>query len=240
MAKPASVNQVYPSRLDPVPVIDKPVEVIPAKASPGSVVPVKPIQEPNDQQPSTKPTQEPSDQHLSIGSYKISARSGSGYRILYRIVAQEGNFEESEKALEALDATNKPSSKKVLERLFVSIDKVEQAMRMDPAWRTHCEKKLVALQKRASDGDKKAQRTLENESRVKNGEWLGDIKEMISTCNGSSSENADNRNIKKFKEAKLSFMMFPPRPRNGQSSAIAIFPIKHLDKVKKALEIVHG
>lgn len=232
MVKPSNVNQVYPSRLDPVPVsvpvvADKPPDVIPAKASPESVVPVKQVRE-------------PSDQHLSIGNYKISARSGSGYRILYRIVAQEGNFEESERALESLDVTSKADSKKVLEKLFVKIDKVEQAMRMDPAWRAHCDKKLAALQKRASDGNKKAQKTIENESRVKNGEWLGDIKEMISTCNGSSSENADNRNIKKFKEAKLSFMMFPPRPRNGQFSAIAIFPVKYLDKVKKAFEIVHG
>lgn len=233
--KPA--NQTYPSKLDPVPVAqDKCPGDIPAKASPDSVV---------KKQPTIRPvrlasTQPPSDKFLRIGDYKISTRAGSGYRVLYKTVAHEGNFEASEKVLSSLDPTNHAAAKRLLDKLFVKIDKVEQAMRTDTAWGTHCERKLHKLRQRADAGDKKAQRVIDNELRVKGGVWLGDIKEMISTCNGSSSETADNRNIRKFKDAGLSFMLFPQRPKNGESARVAIFPLKYLDKVRKAIETVYG
>lgn len=225
MAK--SVNQVYPSKLDPTPVVvdkGKQGAQIPAKATPQSVVPVRATSD---------------ERHLQVGGYQISTRADSGYRILYRIVAQEGNFEVSEKALESLDPSDQVAAKKVLERMFVKIDKVESSMRNDPLWRLHCDKKLVKLRQRAADGDKKAQKTLDNASRIKDGEWFGDIREMISTCNGSSSDNADNRNIKKFKAAGLSFMMYPRRPKQGEVGAVAIFPHKHVEKVRKAIQAVY-
>lgn len=229
MSKTAATGQAYPSKLDPTPVTQEKAKEIPAKATPESVVQTPKV-----------PALVTKDRFLHLGDYKISTRADSGYRILYRVVAAEGQFEAVDKAWDSTEPSDKDKAKKLLEKMFVPIEQVEQAMRNDPQWRLHCERKLAKLKARAADGDKSAQRTIENKARVKSGEWVGDIREMISTCNGSASPNADNRNINKFKDAKLAFMMHPKRPKKGETAAVAIFPLRHLDKVKKAIQVVYS
>jgi hypothetical protein len=178
--------------------------------------------------------------HVQIGDYKIKVRSGSAYASLYKVMAKEGKMAEIEPTLASFDPGVATAAISVLKVVMVDRERLEKALRADPDFAAHCAKKTADLKKRAAAGDAKAKSILTNPKRVKNGTWVGDIREMLSVCNGSSSNEADNRNIKKYAAAHLSFRQFPRIPRRGQKAFVIMVPTKHMPKVNKALKAVFG
>lgn len=168
-------------------------------------------------------------------NYKLSSKADSAYRILCRIVAEDGRFAAAESGLPALDASDAEAAKALFGRMFIEVGDVEARMRKDPAWVVHSETRMASLRQRAESGNEKAKSTLANPDRIRDGEWQGDIREMISVCNGSVT--VQNRNVRKFREAGVAFMQYPCRPKKGPTY-VAMFPFKDLDKVRAMLATV--
>lgn len=173
---------------------------------------------------------------LTIGSgFKISHKPGSGYSIMMRVMAKEGRFSEVVQMLAspAFDPADREQARNLITKMFVRREALESIIRNDSTWKLHARKKLELLRRRAEEGHEDAKKTLENPARVKDGEWLGNIREMISTTNGSG--RTDNRNIKKYKEAGVIFCQHPKRPKQGEPVYLILYPSKYADKVQTAL-----
>lgn len=181
---------------------------------------------------------------LNIGSkdapYYIRVRPGSGYAVLYRIMAEQGRFSDAEDRLAKLDTKNHDACLSVLKALMVERDELEDLIRDDDEYVAYCDRRTADYKKRAAAGDERAKKILENPRRAVNGKWVGDIREMLSVCNGSSSKAADNRNLGKYSSAKIVFRQFPRMPRRKHKVFVIMIPRKLLNKVNRALKTVFG
>lgn len=176
---------------------------------------------------------------LELGSgYTINLKPDSGYRVFLRIMARESHFTEAIKNLEDTSSMDKPMAQALLKLMLVRNEAVVEALRADAEWQEHCLTKIRQLQERASKGDEKAKRTLANAKRVQDGSWVGDVKEIISTCCGAW-ENS-NRNVEKFDDSGVTFRKFPLRPSRDEPVYLMMFPAKFVDKVISALRMVYG
>jgi hypothetical protein len=171
--------------------------------------------------------------------YKISHKPGSGYSVMMRIMAKEGHFEEVVDMLDGgFDPSDKEKALQLLSKLLVKRDVLEGVMKLDSDWRSHCMNRLSLLRARAEGGDKKAKKTLQNAARVRDGEWVGNIREIISTNKGS--ERCKNNNVKKFHDAGLIFSQHPKRPHATDDVYLMLYPARHKAMVEKALEQAFG
>lgn len=173
-------------------------------------------------------------------NYSIQGRPGSMYAIMYRLVAELSDFENSEKRLEALDAQDEDSCKRVLKTIMISRAELEKRMRSDPEFVKYCDKRTKYYKERAAAGIESAKKVVINPSRFKEGKWVGNIKELFSVCNGTSSDEAINRNIKKYQKAGVAFRQFPRMPRRGHEAYIIMVPARLLKKLNKVLKSVFG
>lgn len=184
--------------------------------------------------------------NLDIGAgYKIAHKAGSGWSAFLRIMAKECNFSAAVAMLDSptFDPNDKKQADLLLSKLFVRKDVLEKIVRADAEFQQHGEKKLLALIDRAKKGDKKANETLDNPARVRDGVWLGNVREIISTCNGSYNCRAGatdasaelRKNIKKFDDAGLVFRQFPLVPNKNDVVFVMMFPSKHIDTIKSAI-----
>lgn len=205
-------------------------------------------------------------QFLDLGcGYRIAHKPGSAYSTFYRVVAKHGNFEEAVKALEAgkYDLHDAIEANKLLEKMLVPVEKLEEFCRNDEGWKEHATKKTQSLTSKAKEGDSQAKDILKNESRCAEGSWSGNIPEMISTCVGYYNHLMDlsakpekkakgkkkakapkpepkpNKNVKKFKEAGLVFRRFP-LSKGSEKSYVLMFPEKFVDDIKTAILIGRG
>lgn len=170
--------------------------------------------------------------------YKIRLKPDSGYRIFLGIMAAVGKFEEAVSLLERadFDASNENHAKQLLKLLMVRREAAIQMMKDHARWPEHAKTKLTHLKARAAAGNKRAQATLENPKRVKDGKWIGDIQEIISVCCGAyNCDPEKNRNIKKFDEGGLTFRKFPLKPTRNEPVYLMMFPSKHVVSVVSAL-----
>lgn len=203
-------------------------------------------------------------QFLDLGcGYRIAHKPGSAYSTFYRVVAKHGNFEEAVKALEAhkYELGDPIEANKLLEKMLVPVEKLEDFCRNDVSWKEHATKKTASLTSKAKEGDSQAKDILKNESRCAEGSWSGNIPEMISTCVGyynylmeisakkskkgngkkkiPKAEPKPNKNVKKFKEAGLVFRRFP-LSKGSDKSYVLMFPEKFVDDIKTAILIGRG
>lgn len=181
---------------------------------------------------------------IQIGSFKIRVRPGSGYAVLYRIMAEQGHFADSSERLAKLDAKNHDACVSVLKTIMVERDDLEALIREDAEYKAYCARRTTEHKERAASNDKdtadRAKAILENPQRSVNGKWVGNIREMLSVCNGSSSKGANNRNLGKYSEAGIVFRQFPRIPKRKHKVFMIMIPRKHLGKVNRALKTVFG
>jgi hypothetical protein len=155
-------------------------------------------------------------------------------------MAEQGRFSDSEERLAKLDTKDEKACASVLKTIMVERSDLEALIRDDDEYKAYCDRKTAEYKKRAAAGDDRAKKVLENPRRAVNGKWVGDIKEMLSVCNGSSSKGANNRNLGKYSEAKIVFRQFPRMPRRKHKVFVIMVPKKHLAKVDRALKTVFG
>ena len=176
--------------------------------------------------------------YLHLGKYSIKLKPDSGYRVLLKNLAKEGYFAEACRMLElGVDLSTKENAEKLVSMLMVKRDDLENVVRSDPEWAMHEESKTQALIKRAQR-DPKAKKTLENKRRVSDGNWKGDIKEIISTCCGSYMNK--NRNVMKFDKAGLTVRKYPLNPSSEDTVYVMMFPSKFVRKVVQAISVAKG
>jgi hypothetical protein len=166
-----------------------------AKAEPRPAAPPPPPEPPRKIQAKTqkpsklrKPKQEDSkSQFLDIGAgFKIAHKPGSAYSVFYRVVAQKSHFEEVAKGLaeDKYDVHDKEEANKLLAKMLVPVDSLDEWCRTDSGWTSHAEKKTNALASKIKEGNEKASKILENPTRCLSGSWSGNLPEIISTCVG--------------------------------------------------------
>jgi len=205
-----------------------------------------------------------SGQFLDLGcGFRIAHKPGSAYSTFYRVVGKHGNFEEAVKALEAgkYNLHDPIEANKLLEKMLVPVEKLEEFCRNDQNWKDHADKKTASLTEKAKEGDSQAKEILKNESRCNEGSWSGNIPEMISTCVGYynhlmeldakadkkkkgkkkpvKAEPKPNKNVKKFKEAGLVFRRFP-LSKGSDKSYVLMFPEKFVNDIKTAILVGRG
>ena len=200
-------------------------------------------------------------QFLELGSgYRIAHKPGSGYSTFYRVVAEKGHFTEIASSLESgkVNVNDPATANKLLDRMLVPVDKLEEYCRTDASWREHADKKTENLTAKAKDGDGQAKGILANNARCSAGAWSGNIAEMISTCVGYYNHLLDgatglpkrrsrkkkdagkpNKNVLKFQEAEIVFRRFP-QGKTGDKSFVMMFPEKFIDVVKTAILVGRG
>lgn len=211
-------------------------------------------------------------QYLELGcGYKIAHKPGSGYSTFYKVVASRGHFEEVVKALEAgkYNLNDANQANELLEKMLVPVDKLETYCRSDSGWKDHASKKTAQLEEKSKKGNSQAKQILKNEARCNEGEWSGNIPEMVSTCvgfynflvqleshngylsdckkkgkkpdpkNPSSKPPELNKNVKKFQEAGLVFRRFP-LSKSSEKSFVLMYPEKFVDAVKTAILVGRG
>jgi len=177
---------------------------------------------------------------LMVGDHALPVRGSSGYRILCAFLSEWGKFGEIGKLIQTTDVSYKDQAQKLINAMLIPMNVVEEEMRKRPDWIRHCEHKFDQIMERSKNGSKRAFETLNNQNRVQNGKWLGNIREMICSSIGSSSPKAKNRNINKFRKAGLAVIQFPRRPKKGQPFSVALIADSDLEKVIKAFETVYG
>lgn len=199
--------------------------------------------------------------YLEIGAgYKMKHKHGSAHSTVVRVLAKEGKFEEAVKILsdEAFDPANRDMAVDLLSKIFVRKESLEKMVRQDPIWKNHAARRIENLKKRAANGDAKAaaaaKKTLENAARVQEGQWVGNVKEIISTCTGSyvdfkeaeqglpESQDAKKRkrNVRKFRDAGLIFRQYPLKPVGEEEVFIMLYPSRYNDVVKKSISTAFG
>ena len=204
----------------------------------------------SEKQPETQPETQPEPQEepkkeegsfLELGAgYKMRHRAGSAHSIVTRILAKEGRFTEIVGMLtsETFSPTDKNQANVLLGKMFVLRDSIEDMARADPEFKAHAAKKMATLRARAEGGDAKAKSVIEKDTRVKGGKWVGDVREVISTCNGSFT--TDNKNVRKFKDAGIVFRQYPLEPDKNDKVYLMLYPSKQGVKVDKAIATVFG
>lgn len=180
----------------------------------------------------------------------VNVKPGSGHDVVINILAMEGKFVEVAAGLAAnkYDSSDKEQSTDLLAKMMVLKDTIISLARQDSVFKTHAQKRMEALKARASKGDPNAMKTIENESRTKDGEWIGNVKEIISTCNGSYNGlirndwnwAKTNRNVRKFRDADVVFRQYPLLPRAGDKVFLMMFPAAHIKTVKAAILSAFG
>lgn len=173
-------------------------------------------------------------------NYSIQGRPCSMYAIMYRIIAELSDFENSEKRLDALDVQDDAACKRILKTIMISRTNLEKRIRADSEFIKYCDKRTKYYKDRAAAGVESAKKVVNNPSRFKEGRWVGNVKELFSVCNGTSSDEAINRNIKKYQKAGIAFRQFPRMPRRGHEAYIIMVPARLLKKLNKALKSVFG
>jgi hypothetical protein len=187
------------------------------------------------------------------GGFKMMHKPGSAHSTVVRILAKEGKFVESEEILSSteFDPSDKSMAIDLLSKLFVRKDSLERLVRNDPIWKAHASKRFEDLESRSTEGDTKAKKTLENESRVKDGKWLCNVKEIISTCAGSYADQTGDpagkkkRNVRKFRDAGLIFRQYPLKAKSSRKKRddpvfLMLYPTRHVQAVRKAIETAFG
>lgn len=177
---------------------------------------------------------------LTVGDHALPVRGSSGYRIMCSFLSEYGKFEEIKKMIQTTDVSNKEQSTFLINSMLISMDVIEREIRKRPDWEKHCEYKLDQIKSRASRGNRRAISALDNTIRIKDGKWIGNIREMICSSIGSSSPKAKNRNVNKFVRAGLAVIQFPRRPKKNQPFSVALISSSDLEKVTRAFETVYG
>jgi hypothetical protein len=210
-----------------------------SKAKPEQAPPPQ-AEAPKEQPPKEQPVEEEGGSYLVLGAgYKMRHRAGSAHSIVTRIVAKEGRFPEIVGILSAgFDPTNRDQANVLLGKMFVQRESVEDMTRADPEFKAHASKKMATLKSRAEKGDAKAKAVISKDARVKDGKWVGDIREVISTCNGSYT--TENKNVRKFKDAGLIFRQHPLDPDKNDKVYLMLYPSKYSSKIDKAIATVFG
>lgn len=171
--------------------------------------------------------------------YQIKLKPDSGYRIFLKLMAEKGNFSEVAKTLaEGVDASDPAQATGLLQKMMVRRSAIEEVLRADPKWIEHGTRRVQRLRERALGGDSSATRTLANPRRVKDGRWVGDIREMMSVCCGAYENR--NRNVDKFDDASLTFRKFPLHPTRDEPVYLMFFPSRYVPVVVEALRTVYG
>jgi hypothetical protein len=191
--------------------------------------------------------------HLELGAgYKIAHKPGSGWSTFFRVLAKESKFIEVCELLEAgqINPTDKNQADELLSKMFVRKDVIEKMVRADSEWKQHAEKKMDTYSDRAKGGDDAAKDVLSKGIRVRDGEWKGNIREIISTANGYynairkgidiDSAPKKYKNVKKFKDAGVIFRQYPLKPKKEEHVCIMLFPSKFLKIVKQAISTSRG
>jgi hypothetical protein len=176
------------------------------------------------------------------GGYKIRVNAGSGYCVFLSIMAKRGGFEECAAILGSkdFDPSNKGQASALLSKMMVPLADVEDLVRQDPTWRTHQQYRTTQLSKRAAGGHEQTKKVIENEARVRDGKWQGNVREIVSTCRGSYNPEAKNKNVDKFREAGIVFRLFPLKPKRSDKVQALLMPAEYAAKVKAAIKTVHG
>jgi hypothetical protein len=180
------------------------------------------------------------DSYMHFGDYFIHVRPNSAYSLLYKILAEEVDFISVCKQLDAFEGSDEKACAALLRGIFVDRDHFEKRMRTDPSFIEYCKAKTERIKDQAARGISEAKKVLKNEKRFRNGLWYGNIREMISVCCGSTSPEADNRNMKKYLNAKICFRQFPRVSRGNSKVYLSMFPSKNASKVNKAIKVVFG
>lgn len=179
--------------------------------------------------------------YLDLGvGYSISANEGSGYYILLKEMARLCHFETVTKALETLNPSDKSQAAKILAEAMVDRDVLEEAVRSDTSWESHSHNRIKVLKMRAkgkNGSGKAAENTLKNRDRVKGGKWVGNVREIMSTC-VSSYPKSKNRNTKKFDDAGVVFRQFSPE--RSDKVFFMMFPAKYINAIRSCIETVYG
>ncbi len=191
--------------------------------------------------------------HLDLGAgYKIAHKPGSGWSTFFRVLVKACNFVEVSEILESgsFDPTDKGQADDLLSKLFVRKDVIEKMVRADDEWKRHAEKKITTYTARSKDGDDAAKEVLSKGVRVQDGEWKGNIREIISTANGYynalrkgtdiDSAPKKYKNVRKFKDAGVIFRQYPLKPKKDEHVCIMLFPAKFLKVVKQAISTSRG
>ena len=166
-------------------------------------------------------------------------RAESVHSVVARIVAKEGRFPEIVGMLAAgFDPANKDQANVLLGKMFVQRESVEDMVRGDPEFKAHASKKMATLKARAEKGDAKAKAVIAKGVRVKDGKWVGDVREVISTCCGSY--RTENKNVRKLKDAGLVFRQYPKEPGKNDKVYLMLYPSKYGSKINKAISTVFG
>lgn len=190
--------------------------------------------------PKTTPKAKTEGSYLHFGEYSIHVRKDSAYSHVYRILAQESKFDSTCQLLEAFDSNDEKACVQLLRGIFIERDLFEKKLRADEQFVAYCKNKTDRIKEQASRGIAEAKALLKNEKRFSNGIWCGNIREMLSVCCGSMSPEADNRNMKKYANAKVSFRQFPRISKGHGKVYLSMFPSKYALKVNKAIKIVFG
>lgn len=246
-----SPGQSLFSKFDPVPqASQEPPKTSPRSSATSAVQEAEPKKEekevPATRIPRAKTKKESTEKEskgsLEIGAgYIIKLKPDSGYRVFLDLMAREGKFGSVAEALETLDTSDAAACKAVLQKAMVRRDAIENVIRADARWQAHGKKRIEQLKIRANGNNaaksKKARATLQNAKRVRDGEWVGDIQEIISTCCGAYE--SENRNIEKFDNAGVTFRRFPLKSGRDQPIYLMMFPVRYVSKIVSALKLVY-
>jgi len=186
-----------------------------------------------------KPAQKKDGSYFRIGDFAIHVRKDSAYAHLYRILAQEIKFDVACGLLEQVNLKDEKSCAALIRSIFVDREDFEKKLRGDQGFIDYCAAKTAKIKQQAAKGMPAAKKLLKNEKRMQNGVWVGNVREMLSVCCGSTSPEASNRNMRKYSSAKLSFRQFP-RITKGSRAFVTMFPAKYSAKVQKAIKMVFG
>lgn len=169
------------------------------------------------------------------GGYQINRKPYSGYSVLYRVAAKEVRLEHIIRMMDSGVDAGHADCEKVIREMLVPRDGLERAIRTDDEFQEYSSRRTRVLREKAAAGDEVSRRVLGNPKRVKDGKWLGDVQEMISTCCGSYVN--DNRNVDKFHDAGLVFRQFPLKPKD-ETIYVMLFPAKHVSSIVEMLNKV--
>jgi len=97
---------------------------------------------------------------------------------------------------------------------------------------------MEQLQNRVKKGNVKAKATVANKKRVKEGKWVGNVQEIVSTCCGAWKNK--NKNVKKFDEGGVTFRKYPLKPSKDDPVYLMLFPSKYASAIVTCLETVFG
>lgn len=184
---------------------------------------------------------------IDLGAgYSVSANGGSGYYLLLRAMKRMCHFEQVVGILESIDPSNKEQAEKIVGKkddpgsglAMVWREELESEARSDGDWQSHAKSRIKSLKILAKASSKAAEATLGNKSRVKGNKWVGNVREMVSTCCSSYPEAKNRNTANKFSE--VTFRQFPIRPRRGDKVFLMMYPRKYVKTIRSCIETAHG